>query len=267
MIRDLPRGELRYLLSLGGIVVGLATATVGLWWSPWSPVVLDRAAVHLAEGDVDGAVGDYLALADGLAFESVRAEALWRAALLTAVDRGDVQGGIDLLRAYKARFPDASHVGEADAQLASLYQQHLGDDLRAGEAWESAAASDPGHPEAGAWLVDAGLAYAHAGLVERAAEALGAAARHQGQRVNAALALARLHLPTDPAGAYAWYDTALMAGASGEAARLARFGMATALEQMDRAEEALAELDSVAGEEDDEALQRRRTRLRARVAR
>ena len=120
-------------------------------------------------------------------------------------------------------------------------------------------------PEAGRWMLAAGLAFADAGDQDNALRALRVAATRSEQAVAAHLAQGRIHLQRDPAQAYSDYDAAFRAGADGEARRLAHLGMATALEYLYRRDAALAELDEALEEgESDAAIQRRRNRLRAR---
>ena len=69
----------------------------------------------------------------------------------------------------------------------------------------------------------------------------------------------------DPAAAYDAYDHALMAAAEGELANLSRLGMATAMERLDGAEAALAEVEAEVM--DDPALERRRARLEEQLDR
>lgn len=209
-------------------LIGLAF--VGWWASAWSPVALDRPAVHMARGDVDAAIDGYLELARGRGPDDVKAEALWRAAMLTAVDAGRVQQGIDLFRELQLTWPGAGRAVEADARLASLYQQVLHDDLRAAEHWQLAAQASPQHADAGRWLLDAGLALATVGRDADAVVALQSASERPKQRVAAALALGRLTVRDDPASAFGWYDVALRAAGSEEERSIARLGIATATE-------------------------------------
>jgi tetratricopeptide (TPR) repeat protein len=230
---ELPRAELRYLLRGGAGFVLVGALLVGWWASPWSPVALDRPAMHLAQGDLDGAIGGYVDLARGHGPASVRAEALWRAAMLTAVDAGRVQDGILLFRELQERWPASERAIEADARLAALYQQVLGDELRAAEHWRRAAAAAPSHRDSGRWLLDAGLALASAGRESDALAPLQEAASRSAQDVAASLALGRLYLALDPGLAWTWYDRALRGAASAEEREVARMGLGAATERMD----------------------------------
>ena len=267
MWAELPESERRYLLR----GVASACAIVGMWlafWlSPLSPAALDRTAVQAAAGDAEGAVESYLLQADSLGRDMSKGEALWRAAVISHVSMDRPEQAVHLLEQLIERYPTHPRVVEAHARMGMIHRHHHGDPVRAGIRWVAAASVDPGHPDAGRWMLDAGLAFADAGDVENAMAALDVAASRPDQSIAAWLAQGRLQLRSDPAQAYANYDAAFRAGADGEAKRLAHLGMATALEYLDRREAALAELDEVVEDgEADAALKRRRNRLRARRA-
>ena len=265
MWAGLPEAERRYLLTGIGTTIFTVVAVVGLWLSPLSPAHLDRTASQAASGDVPGAYDAYLDLANGWGPTERRGEALWRAAVMAHVSLNDVDASVHHLETLIEIFPEHARVSDAHARIGMVHRDHHGDPIRAGMRWVAAASVSPGHPNAGRWMLDAGLAFADAGAMDNAHTALAAAAMRPDQAVAARLAEGRLHLSTDPAQAYADYDAAFRAGAKEGARRLARLGMATALEYLDRREQALAELDDAAdvGEEDS-ALRRRRDRLRAR---
>ena len=264
----LPVSETRFLSRGLLVVMGVAIAGVSLWWSPWSPAAVERPAMLATAGFPNLALDAYVDLAHGWATEDTRAEALWRAGNLAAVDLRDPQRAVELFRELASDYPANAHTADARARLATLYALHLHDPLRAAESWEAAAAAGPDGPEAGERLLNAGLAFAEVGLTDRAELCLRGAAERPSLAVDAWLALGRVRLKERPAEAYAAYDAALRAGASGDDASLARLGLATALERMDRLDAALAELDEAAREgDDDDVLRRRRNRLRSRSAR
>jgi tetratricopeptide (TPR) repeat protein len=265
MWAELPEAERRYLLR--GIVTAMAVvgAWVVFWVSPISPAALDRTAARAASGDAEGAVEAYLEQAESYGRVASRAESLWRAAVITHVTLDQPERAAELLETLIERYPDHKRVVDAHARMGLIHRHHNGDPIRAGLRWVAAASVNPAHPEAGRWMLDAGLAFADAGDVEHALTALQVAASRPQHAVAAWLAQGRLQLQSDPAQAYSDYDAAFRAGAGGEARRLAHLGMATALEHLDRREAALAELDEVVEDgEADAALKRRRNRLRAR---
>ncbi len=267
MWAELPESERRYLLRGVASACLIVGAWLMFWMSPISPAALDRTAAKAAAGDAQGAVESYLAQADSIGRDVPRGEALWRAAVISHVSLDQPEQAVVLLEQLIERYPNHPRVVEAHARMGMIHRHHHGDPVRAGIRWVAAASVDPGHPDAGRWMLDAGLAFADAGDVENALSALEVAASRPDQAVASWLAQGRLQLRSDPAQAYANYDSAFRAGAAGEAKRLAHLGMATALEYLDRREAALAELEEVVEDgEADAALKRRRNRLRARHA-
>jgi len=265
MWAELPESERRYLLRGVGSAIAIVGAWLLFWMSPLSPGALDRTAVQAAAGDADGAVEAYLAQADSFGRDASKGEALWRAAVISHVSLNRPDQAAGLLERLIEKYPSHPRVVEAHARMGMIHRHHHGDPVRAGIRWVAAASVDPGHADAGRWMLDAGLAFADAGDVENALTALEVAASRSEQSVASWLAQGRLQLRSDPAQAYSSYDAAFQAGAGGEAKRLAHLGMATALEYLDRREAALAELEEVVEDgEADAALKRRRNRLRAR---
>jgi tetratricopeptide (TPR) repeat protein len=265
MWAELPKSERQYLLRGVATAVAVVVVLVSFWMSPISPVALDRTAARAAAGDAEGAVEAYIEQANSYGRVAFRAEALWRAAVITHVTLDQPKRAADLLETLIERYPDHDRVVDAHARMGLIHRHHNGDPIRAGLRWVAAASVDPAHAEAGRWMLDAGLAFADAGDVEHALAALRVAASRPQHAVAAWLAQGRLQLQSDPAQAYSDYDAAFRAGADGEARRLAHLGMATALEHLDRREAALAELEEVMEDGDaDAALKRRRNRLRAR---
>lgn len=260
--RLLSRRELRFVSRGATVVVTAGLLAVGAWLTPWSPGAMDHAADLAAHGDTQAAIGVYLDIADGKGFPQTRADARWAAAWLASVDAERPQQAVDLLRDFTRKHPDDPRVAQAWGRLGTMYSLYLHDDVRAAEAWQAAAASGPDHEDAGDWLLDAGIAYSDAGLAPRAVEVLTLAAAHPDTAVAAQLALGRLALGTDPATAYDHYSRALRQATEPADASLARLGIATALESLDRVDQALAELGS--GDPGDAALTRRRARLEAR---
>ncbi len=265
MWNDLPKAERLYLLKGVLAATVMVFAGIAFWMSPMSPAAIDRTAAQAARGDVEGAVSSYLAQADSWSSQRARGEALWRASVLTHVSLSRPTEAADMLEQLIEQYPEHPRVVDAHARIALIQRHHNGDPVRAGVRWVAAASIDPSHPDAGQWMLNAGIALADAGDSDNALRALRVAKGRPEQAIAANLALGRLHLQRDPAQAYSDYDAAFRAGASGEARRLAHLGMATALEYLDRRDAALAELDEVAEDgEVDAALQRRRDRLRAR---
>lgn len=258
--------EGRYLGLAAVVAPALLGAATAFWQSPWSPVALERPAQLVAAGDLNGAVAAYGALAQGPGPESVREEAAWRAAQLTAFQAHDPASSVAQLKAWlnTADSVPAARRAEALALCAGLESLEMGAPLVAATDWEQAASLQPDHPDAGRWLLEAGKAFARAGQVEDAHRTLSSQSVQLQDPGGAWLALARLHLAEDPAAAYDAYDRALRATSTGTAQHaLARLGLATALERLEGREAALAELDQAWAEGDvvDRSLIRRRQRL------
>ncbi|MDP6933813.1 MAG: hypothetical protein QGG40_12895, partial [Myxococcota bacterium] len=243
MFQLLPAAEARYLTRAVWRVLGVVVLLAGLWWSPLSPAALERPARLLGNNQAQEALDSYLELAYGWGTDSMRSEALWRAGQVASVELQDVEQAVSLFRELIHMWPESERVNQARIELATLYRLHLEDPVSAAENWRTAVLDQADHPYAGQWLLAAGEAFYEAGYLSESDESWRTATDYPEVAVDAWLALGRGHLLDDPEKAYGHYDHALSSGAQGEAARLARLGMATALELMDRAEEALAELD------------------------
>jgi hypothetical protein len=264
MWKGLSVRERRYLWNGAGSAFAIVIGLVGLWASPLSPIWMDSGAVKAGDGDPEAALQAYVDQADW-GPDTRRGESLWRAAVLADVHLDQPGRCMAILEQLIEAIPEHARVADAHARVAQIHRLHHQDPVRAATRWLAAASVAPHHPEAGRWMLDAGLAFAEAGDLERANAALDQAATRPDQVVAARLAQGRLHLRSAPAKAYADYDAAYRAGASGEAKRLAQLGMATALEYLDRREQALAELEDARDEGvTDAALERRRDRLWAR---
>jgi tetratricopeptide (TPR) repeat protein len=264
MMRDmLTIPEVKYLLTgVSGVAVATVIGALA-WMSPLSPVALERPADLLANGHVAEAMVAYERLAGSFASDAVREEASWRLGLLADVEQDDPQAAVEHLSIFVFDFPESRHSAAAYVRLAHLYANELGDPLLAAEHWELAATTDPENVDAGAWLLAAGRAYHDVEENRRAIVTLLAASAHVEHAASAWLTLARIHLSSDPAGAYEYYGEAMRASPSDAERRLARLGMVTALEHLEYRDEALAAVDQALedGAEDDAALQRRRRRL------
>ncbi len=260
--------EARYVLRGVTVVAGAVLGLGVFWFSPWSPEAIDRPALMLGWGFPNLAYQGWVDLSQSMAPSDTRAEALWRAANLAATDLERPQAAVELLRTLVAEHVDHVRAPEAQDRLASLYAGALRDPLRAAETWESAAKTWPDDFDAGRWWLEAGLSFARANAPDRAAPAFRAAAETDpALAVDAWLALGNALLAEDPEGAHAAFVTASRQGASGEEASLAALGAATALERLDRPDEALVTLEeTIAAGDGDEAVRLRAKMLRARTA-
>ena len=264
MWQGLSKSERRYLFQGAAGAFAIVFAMVGLWASPLSPIWMDSGAVKAGSGHSRAAMQVYLHQADW-GPSSRRGESLWRAAVLADVNLNEPGRSMALLERLIEELPEHARVADAHARVAQIHRLHHQDLIRAATRWVAAASVAPDHPQAGRWMLDAGMVFAEAGDLGRAYSSFDSAASRPDQVVAARLAQGRLHLRDAPAKAYSDYDAAYRAGASDKEKRLARLGMATALEYLDRREQALAELEDA--REDgvtDAALERRRGRLWAR---
>lgn len=227
--------------GVGGVAVGVLLCGA-FWWSPWAPGALDRPAVLVEMGLPNLGLAAYESLAHGPVGAQTRAEALWRAGNLAATDLDSASQAVTLLRELVETCPDSPRVPDALERLATIYSRANGDHLRAAESWLAAVAAAPEHARVGGWLLEAGLGFRRAKQPLRAEEALRSATGHPEVAVAAWLALGDVLLADQATEARVAYQAALSAGAQGSDATLAVLGMATALERLDRRDEALDEL-------------------------
>ncbi len=241
--------ELRYLSrSLSGVAVA-AVGLVAWWWSPLSPVALERPADLAIAGQIDEAADAYEVLARGWGPASVREEALWRSAMLRSIEPGFSRRAVALLEEFEQTWPQSRHRPQVLAYLAQASLTHNRDPLKAASLWSEAAATGPSDPEASRWLLDAGLAYSRAGRDAEAERSLCAATTDPDRAVTAWLALARHQLDAHPEEAYAAYTSALDAAGSGPKASLARIGRDVALDRLEDRWSDLADARYVGGSE------------------
>lgn len=270
MARGLPlrltADEARYV-TRGASAVALAVLSVGAFWlSPWSPEAVDRPALLWGWGFPNLAYEGWVQLAHGYAAPDTRAEALWRAANLAAIDLQLPGAAVEHLRELIRTYPEHPRVPEARERLAALYAGALREPRLAASTWEAAAAEDPRAPAAGEWWLEAGISYARAGEPEDSERALRAATAYPQVAVDAWLALGSALLADEPDQAEDAFEQAIRAGAAGGEASLARLGVATALERDGRPEDALAALTQARVDGDqDEAIEQRIRLLKERM--
>jgi tetratricopeptide (TPR) repeat protein len=250
--------EGRYLLRGVLGIVGTAAALGLLWQTAWAPGALAGPGRLLLQGDARGAKNAYISLASGLGSDETRAEALWRGALLTATDLKEPLGAIQMLQDLVADHPGSPRAIEARAEMARVYRDQLEQPARAAPLWAKAAELAPEHPSAGTWLLEAGKSYEDAGNVNEAIATLEQATHYDSSRGGAHLALGPILLSADPEAAVEHYTLAIQSAADETMRRVARLGLATALERETKYDEALAQLALV---EPDEAVTHRLERL------
>lgn len=252
----------RFWGGVGGLLV-IASAAIGFWYSPFSPAALDRPADLAASGQIEAAIAAYQDLAEGPAPDRVREAADWRAAHLAAVDTSGGPRAEGLLLHFVSAWPQSEHIAEAHARLAVLLESDRGRLDEAIVHLDAAREAEPDHADMGRWLLRSARLHLELDEPHAAAAAFAAATALPPQAASAWLGLGRLRIGDDPAAAYDAYQNALDVAQNAAEARLARLGMATALEGLEGREAALAEVDVALAEEGaDAALMRRRDRLR-----
>ena len=151
-------------LGSGAAVFALIGATaLVFWWSPMSPLSRDEPALLVSAGDMDGASQAYLQQSVGWGTDAEREEAMWRAAMLEAVELNHRRKAIRLLTEFQEDWPDSAHQTEAYLLLAKLYEPGPEEDLtrahrherlrKTAQSLELAILSDTNHDQAGEWLV------------------------------------------------------------------------------------------------------------------
>ena len=236
----------RVVITLGVLSV-CALLTLGL--GPFTPLALDRAEQALVRGDFDEALEGYDQASRWGLLPHWRAQAHYRKATLHA--RWLDQPGLVLaeLRAMLREGPGDSEIEALGLQLLAESLERRGRYRRAAERYEQLARISP---QPGPWLEAAALAWERAGRPDRALLRQAAVPLSDpDMSTHSALAMGRIALGvgrTDKA--YAYYATALEADSSADHSRLARLGMAMALDAMGRYEQALAELDEAEPDRD-----------------
>lgn len=251
-----------------------ATALV-FWWSPMSPLSRDEPALLVSAGDMDGASQAYLQQSVGWGSDSEREEAMWRAAMLEAVELNHRRKAIRLLTEFQESWPESVHQIEAYLLLAKLYEPGPEENLsradrrerlrKTAQSLELALLNDAENQQAGEWLVRIAGIWTELGDSTRVDATWRRVMAYESHRVEAMLVLANGLLPHSPEKAYrAFRDVLQVNGVEGSDGTLARLGMATALERMEEYDAAEQNVNLALSENnDDQALQQRKRRLEA----
>ncbi len=262
---------LRSRLGLRGLAaLGLAIAlpvTVG--FSPWSPFALDRAHARLAAGDEEGAARVCGRVARFGATGWIRRRARYELALLQATHLDRPREALATLGDLMEDLGPGDPL-EADALslLAEVLPRATERQDLAAQSWEAAArrTTDPARRDD--LLLAAANAWESAGDARQARLTRGRVATAGGEAAAQGwLAIGRTWLGDGkPERAYEAYRHGLEAARTDADTRLARLGMALALDEMGSADEAAAELE-MAQEEDgrDPALEVTRERVLRRA--
>jgi len=210
----------------------------------------------------------------GWGSDAEREEALWRAAMLETVELGHRRKAIELLLDFQKTWPNSKHRADGFAHLAELYAPDQNEKLsrfqrkerskKAAKTFELAANTAPEHPQAGAWLVRAAGIWTALEEETRADATWRKVSQYEEYRVAAMLSMANTILPESPEQAYRAFSEILAENPTGGDATLARLGLATALERMERYSEAEQTVDLALSEAGtDPALTQRKRRLEA----
>ncbi len=264
MRRLIAHPQVRELLPpvlLGALAALVLVVTVV---GPWSPLTVRRAEAAVAAGDPDAARTLYVQTARWAPTDTIRAEALWNAAQISAVELGQPQRAVRLLRELTELETEGVRAAVALARLGELLDRDLRRPLRAAPAWESAADAMPDHPRAGDWLLSAADAWDRADRDPRAQNVLRRVReQYPDHAADAELRIAEDLLVGDAARAFELYQDVATEGSDTQVA-LARFGLSVALERLGDTDAALVELEEAGLP--DEVEQQRRARMEERAA-
>lgn len=243
----------------------LAALAVALFAAPFSPAALGRADAALGDGDAELAAARYDAVASWSFRNATREEALYRAALVYAVDLHDLKSARARLDRLAAMPLPAVRKAEVEEQLGHV---RLADGRpgAAARAFLYAYEAVPQAPQAADRLAAAARAREAAGddagadaLWQRLGDAIPAA------RADALIARGELALAKgDTKKALARFEAVSDAEPSGPQRSAARLGVSTCLEHLGDFEGALAEID--ASDLPQDVRDRRTDSLRARLA-
>jgi len=244
--------------------LGLLALVVVFWWSPVSPVAIGQADALLGQGDASAAAQAYDRVAAHSPWRRVRQEALYKGALVYALELRDAEGSRERLTRL-VRSGQTHRTADAWQAIGHL-RLDQGDMRAAAQAFENAWAADSASPRAVDRLELCARARAEGGQILAAERIWKRVERDYVERsATALLARAELRLAEgDADGALALYQRAEKAAVDLNVASVARLGAATCLERMGDLDQALAAIDSL--DLPDELLEARRQGILARHA-
>lgn len=229
---------------LAGWTAGVSLIAILLWLSPMSPTALGHADASLGMGNPERAVARYERVARLNPVAWIRAEALYRAGMVYAVDLDEPAKAREHFEQAVSLFPEHERAAEIHERVGQIrLSEH-----RPEAAWRAFMAAyevNPDDPRASERLREAARARGEAG--DRAgAEALWdrIAVEFPEHRTRALVAKAALRLASDnPEGALPLYEQVAEQATDPNVIAVARLGAATCLERLGSLEEAMAELD------------------------
>lgn len=228
-----------------GTVAGLALAA--LWWSPLSPVALDRGDVLYGGGDVSTAVHHYELVGQYHPFATTRIEANRRAATLAATDLGSpAQARMFLQRVIEEPATPADVKAQAWEQLGHLQWTSFDAPDEAAAAFQMAYRLDMLGDAAPRRLVEEARARTESSDVNTALEAWDRVfERVPDHRALARVSQASLLLSaSDVMGALDAYTEALELTDDPALQQVARLGTAACKERLGELDGAVADIDA-----------------------
>jgi tetratricopeptide (TPR) repeat protein len=169
-----------------------------------------------------------------------------------------------LLEDFQRTWPESDHQADGFTLLAELYVENPKQQRKAAQTWEHAARIAPDHPNAGDWLVRAAETWSGLKETARAEATWRLVSRYPEHEVAAWMTIASARLPDSPEQAYEAFRQALKRSIDSGDAALARLGMATSLERMERYLEAEETIDLALAEDlGNPTLTQRKRRLEA----
>jgi tetratricopeptide (TPR) repeat protein len=251
---------------LAAIGVGSFVGALVLWTTPLSPSAVGRADAALGLGDPGLAVERYDAVARWNPLPWQREEALYRSAMVHAVDLHDGEGARVRLEELVREHPGSSRLAEVYDTIGQLTLDvdHRPED--AARAFLGAYEADPIHALAAGRLMAAARARSEGGDVEGAADLWDRVQkRFPKLRGQALLAQAELLLASsDAEGALPLYELAGQVSDNADQKAVARLGAAACMERLGDLEGAIAEIDS--SDLPQGVREERTQRLKARLA-
>jgi tetratricopeptide (TPR) repeat protein len=239
-VPPLPPGVRKVAWALVGVL-----AVAALWFSPLSPVALERGDVLVGSGEARAAVRHYERVGRWHPLASVRVAADLRAATIAAIDLHDARTAREHLRRVAGAVGvDPVVKAAALEQLGQLAWNRLDDPGEAADALQLAHDLAPVGPDADRRLVLAARARTESGDVKAALKAWDRVARQSpSQRALARVSAASLLLGQgDPGSALSSFEEAVAIATDPDVAQIARLGAATCKERLGDEEGALDDL-------------------------
>jgi tetratricopeptide (TPR) repeat protein len=252
---------------VGGWCAGIGLTATLLWLTPLSPTALGHADAALGVGSPETAAARYDRVAAVNPFPWVRQEALYRGAMVRAVDLDEPALARQRLQRLAEYDLPPARMAEVQETIGQLLRDRESRPADAARAFLAAYEAAPDDQRAPIRLMAAARARGEAGEHESAAELWAKVAKAWPERAGEAdLARGELALAAgDPKTALAYFEAAQPELHASDQIAMARLGAATCLERLGDLEGALAEFDGVADVPPD-IVKSRTESLRARMS-